>query len=195
MQFRWDLWNFFKEYILRIVLVWLALLSAFSIAVHLLIKFWLGKDIPIEYWIILVVAGIIIAQSIVYYRIARRQIPGERIESDLKSVSDLRIEGVNKLQNIDKNTIRTVEDFKKFNRKFENWRKRVVSEIEKVSPSQASIFQVLGIVQYRAFIKGYQGEVKEDLEKMLGIIADYTARIKEFVDRFSIENLANRVKK
>ena len=71
----------------------------------------------------------------------------------------------------------------------------VVSEIEKVSPSQASIFQVLGIVQYRAFIKGYQGEVKEDLEKMLGIIADYTARIKEFVDQFSIENLANRVKK
>ena len=84
MQFRWDFWDFwdfFKEYILRIVIIWLALLSAFSIVVYLLIKFWLGKDIAIEYWIISVVAGLIIAQSIVYYRTARRQIPGERIES------------------------------------------------------------------------------------------------------------------
>ena len=195
MRFEFTLWKFIKEYLFKVVVLWSAIFSIFSLVVHLIIKLWLGKDVPIQYWILLVVLGVFIAQSVVYYRIARRQIPSERIEDGLKSISNLRAEGVNKLQNVDKDTIKTAEDLKRFQDEFLKWRNSVIRELEIVSPSQASIFQVLGLVKYRASIKDYHGEVKEGLEKTLSEIADYTNRIKELVDRFSVENLANRVKK
>ena len=85
-----------------------------------------------------------------------------------------------------------IEEFEK---QFDKWRDNLISEVRKISPSQASIFQVLGTYQ-RVTVSAYQGSVGgEELRKMLGIIVEYTERIKEFVDRFSLENLANRVKK
>ncbi len=195
MRFEWTFWDFVREYLVKVVGLWFTLLSAFSLVVGLIVKFWLGKDIPIEYWILLVVAGVFIAQAVVYYRIARRQIPGERIEEGLKTISDLRADGVNKLQNVDTSSIKTPEDLKKFQDQFLKWRDKVISEIKKVSPSQASIFQVLGLVRFDVSINGYQGEVKAELEKTLREVADYADRMKEFVDRFSVENLTNRVKK
>ena len=194
MKFEWKFWDFLKEYVVKVVVLWFAILSAFSLVIHFIIKFWLEKDIPIEYWIILVVVGIILAQAWSYYKIAGRQIPGDKIEQYLENISELREEGVNELQNVNINTIRTAEDFEKFQTEFVEWRGRLISEIKKVSPSQASIFQVLGTYQ-PVTMNGYEGNVKKELTKMLGIITEYTKRIKEFVDRFSLENLTNRVKK
>ncbi len=195
MRFEWTFWDFAKEYLVRVTGLWLAVLSAFSLIVELIAKFWLGKDIPNEYWILLLVVGTFITQSVAYYGVARRQIPGERIENGLRGISDLRADGVNRLQNVDTGSIRTAEDLKKFQDQFLEWRNRVVTEIEKVSSSQASIFRVLGLVKYDVALSGYQGAVKEELEKTLREIVDYGERIREFVDRFSVENLANRVRK
>ena len=194
MRFEWNFWDFVKEYLLKVIVLWIAIISAFSTVVYFVIKFWVGEDIHIKYWILIIVVGVFIAQMVAYYRITRRQIPGERIEQYLESISKLREEGVNKLQNVDINTIRTAEDFKKFQTKFVEWQSKLISEVEKVSPSQASIFQVLGTYQ-PVTMSVYKGNVKKELMKMLGIITEYTKRIKEFVDRFSLENLENRVKK
>lgn len=193
MRFKWSLWDFAKQYLLKVVLLWFTIISIFSTAVHFSIKFWLGRDIEAKYWVIIVIVGVFWAQAVAYWKIARRQIPGERIEQFLVNVSKLRETGVNELQNVDVNSIRTADEFKKFEAEFLDWRGKLVSEVEKVSPSQASIFKVLGTYQ-PVTISGYQGQVQKELTKLLGIITEYTKRIKEFIDQFSMENLANRVR-
>ena len=144
MKFNWDFWDFVKEYLIKVIVLWVVLFSAFSALVFLLTEFGFGKEIWITIWIWIVVIGIFLAQVVIYYRVARRQIPGDKIEQALKEVADLRQEGVNQLLNVDANTIQKEKELQDFNEKVENWKKRLISKIEKVSPAQGANFGEIG---------------------------------------------------
>ena len=74
MRFKWEFWDFVKEYLLKVILLWFVIFSAFSGLAYLFTEFGFGKDIPredwITIWITIVVLGIFFAQIVVYYRVA-----------------------------------------------------------------------------------------------------------------------------
>jgi len=198
-MFQWSCFrDYAKGYLKDMGLVALGIFSTLSAISYLFTAVIFRYDLPLKHWgsILggILIGSILLAQGYIHYRVARRLIPGERLEAQLTKIAELREEGVTKLQNIEQSQIKTAEDYKKFHSQFVEWRDRLILEIAKVSPSQASIFRVLGTVQFKASIEGYQGDAKKELEKLLGIITDYTERIKKMVDRFSLENLSNRVK-
>lgn len=195
MRFEWTFWDFAKEYVFRVVGLWLVILSTFSLIVHLIIKFWLGKDIPIEYWILLVVVGIFVAQAWVYFRISGRQIPADRVEKALKAVSNLREEAVI-FRNEELPKVNTKQKFMEFTIKYKEWRDKLISEVGIISPSYAHLFRVLD--KYKLVIPQNWNEISDlDQEriKTADQISEYTKRIYHFVAQFSRENLSNRVKK
>lgn len=199
MRFEWSYFrDFIIGYLLNIVVVAIAIFSAITGLAYIITEFGFGKDLPNGYWfsiwITIVIAGVLFAQGIVYFRIAKRIIPGERIEECLTRIAELREEGVNELRNYKAN-INTDNDFEDFRGKFLEWHRRLIPEIEKVSPSQASIFKVLGTVTYRVPTGGFKSVLEAKVAHLIGIITEYNERLKDMVDKFSLENLSNRVKK
>ena len=196
-------WNFIRDFIVgyllkKVLLLAIVFFSTVAGIMYLILVYVLDRYFTEDEWssilIALSIAMVLLVQGIVYYRIAKRLIPGERIEKYLKKIAELREEGVNNLLNVDKSTIKTEVDYNAFHARFVEWRDRLIPEIEKISPSQASIFKVLGTFPFTEPIDGFPDVTKYNLAFLLGIIREYTNRIKDMVDRFSLENLSNRVK-
>jgi len=196
-------WNFIRDFIVgylltKVLLLAIVFFSTVAGIMYLILVYVLDIYLTEDQWrsilIALSIAIVLLVQGIVYYRIAKRLIPGERIEKYLKKIAELREEGVNNLLNVDRSTIKTEADYNAFHARFVEWRDRLIPEIEKISPSQASIFKVLGTFPFTKPIGGFPDVTPYNLAFLLGIIREYTNRIKDMVDRFSLENLSNRVK-
>ena len=119
MRFEWNcITDFIIGYLAKVILVAIGLFSAIAGITYLITMYVFGDYLPAQQWIRILtaifVASFLIAQGIAYHRIARRLVPGERIEEHLRRIADLREEGVNNLQNVDRTTTRTDKDFHNF---------------------------------------------------------------------------------
>ena len=199
MQIKWStVKDFILGYLVNVVLVSVGLFSVIAGIVYLITTYAYGDYLPSVQWIgisvSILIASILLAQGIAYFRIARRLIPGERIEECLTRIAESREECVNQLFNYPVK-IETEDDLNVWENKFLEWHRNLIPAIEKVSSSQASIFKVLGTFTLKVPKGGFNTLLEAKEARLKGIIEEYNNRLKEMVDRFSLENLSNRVTK
>jgi len=104
----------------------------------------------------------------------------------LTNLAELRKKGV-ELRN-DGMRIKTVSILSQWKKEVENWRETVRSEIEKLSPAQASIFYTEDWV----YTERFKNAVDVEHELYLGMLSQDTEKIRRFVERFSVQALARK---
>ncbi|MFC1893556.1 hypothetical protein ACFLYR_05950 [Chloroflexota bacterium] len=166
--------------------------------VYLIIEYIFKVNLSFDLWISVIIAifiaSFILRTIIAYWGIARRLLPGERIERCLISIAELREICVNTLLNYPME-IKTEEDLNILKDKFITWHQSLIPAIERVSPSQASTFKVLGTFTLEVPKGGFNTLLEAKEAHLKGIIIEYTKRLKDMIDIFSLENLSNRVTK
>ncbi len=145
-----------------------------------------GLGIPIWVWIVIALVGLFIAQFLAFHKVASRLIPAEQTEESLKKLGELRIEGV-KMRNKGMK-LKTNEEVDKWINKIGGWQRKVISEIEKISPAEAQIFKSIDLIKAKRF----KNAVNARHQKYLRILSDRTENIKQLVQRITPENLAVR---
>ncbi len=197
MEFHWSFFNdFFKGYIKSVGLFFLGLYSTITSIIVAIVYISFGNNFSDWPYIftVTIMPSIILSQGIIFYKIAKRLLPGERIENCLVQIAKMRERGVNELYNYEGN-ITTENDLTSLKEKFEKWHASLIPCIEQLSPSQAAIFRVLGTVTFEMPDKLIDEDafLKFRTLHTLAIIRDYNDRLREMVDKFSLQNLSNRV--
>ena len=190
------MWRSVKEYIFAVCKWWwVVAISIFFAGIEAVLIFWQGFVIPIWVGIAIVILGLFLAQFLAfheksskYHKLESRLLSAEQIESILQSLAYLRSKGVEL-----RNSGIGLDEKDKVDRFIEavtRWNEGVLSQIEKLSPSEATIFGTLDWVEFQSFEKTFSPEH----DKYLRILSQRLISLKNLVLRYSQENVSRRSK-
>lgn len=164
--------------------LWVLIVDIIGIIQDLLFDIPYIKRLPIEVWIFLFLLFIIIANIHAFHklRIQRDTLilqleNKEMLRGLLRVLAQLRTEGV-ALRN--KGMSLSQEDnLGAWIDQYRNWKDRVISEIEKLSPAQAELFRTRDWVEIRPFSE----EVPRDVKLFVNMLSDELKDLKTLIER------------
>ncbi|MBA7526431.1 hypothetical protein ES705_18593 [subsurface metagenome] len=183
-----------KKYIMAVFRWWWAIaVSVFVAAIQLFLYFKNANIIFLWIGISALVLGLILAQYIVfrkkssaYNKLKAKLITAEQIETILTELGKLRESGV-ALRN-EGRRLKQEEQVRGWIEKAESWNKNVLSEIEKLSPSEAAIFSILDWVTFPTTVEPLNFE--HDLH--LRMFSQRLIKLENLVLRYSIHNVSRK---
>ena len=149
--------------------------------------------ISVWVWFGIAILGVFVAQFLAFHKkkgdfdkLSSYIVRAEHIENILTCLGNLRSEGV-ALRN-DGTSLTSKEEVDEWIKTVDSWSEKVLSEIQKLSPSEASIFRTLDWITFPPFEHTFNPEHNKNLRMhSLRLI-----NLKNLVLRYSLENLCRK---